>query len=605
MPRRFPEEIAAWRLPERLTVSEHSDKYRVLRQSAKPGPWRTDNTPYLREVMDAFADSDIEEIVLCTGTQVGKTESINNALLYVIHQDPAPSMLVYPTVADAESISKNRLEVMFRACRAVKGRWEERRSTTLEMQFWGMFLALCGANSASSLASKPIRYLFLDEVDKYPPYIGDEGDPINLAKERLKTYTGISKCLMSSTPTVETGNIWTALTSSDDRRTYRVPCPHCGAFQKLEWQRVKWPEDLQALIHDAGGDKAKLRKASQKIRYATWYECSECGQRIADRPEVRMSMLRAGHWESEEPPDGPIRRVGYHLSSLYSPWVSWGRIAAEWVESYQFPEALRNFINSWLAEPWIDKAAKTTIDEVLAKRAANVRGEVPKDAKLLTSGVDVQKDHFWYEVRAWGVGGASWLVDYGRLETWRDVKEAIVDREYSGKLVNLALIDSGYRPDDVYDFCSIYGNVCVPSKGASARMLAPYTIASIDKDAHRALKLIHIDTSHWKNYIWGRIRKPVGDVGSWHIYADCPPEYAEQICSEQRVMTQDRRTGKITEEWRPIGAHAMNHLFDCAVLSAVAADIQGVRYLGDGEREQLETETSPGWIQQPQGWLQR
>jgi len=82
-------------LPEDLTVSEWTDKNRVLDPitSAEPGMFRTDRTPYMRGVMDAFADPFVSDITIMSSTQVGKTESMNNMLGYLIDQDPGPTLL--------------------------------------------------------------------------------------------------------------------------------------------------------------------------------------------------------------------------------------------------------------------------------------------------------------------------------------------------------------------------------------------------------------------------------------------------------------------------------------------------------------------------------
>ena len=156
--------------PEDLAISEWAEKYRLLdsKASALPGPWRNAMTPYLAGVMDALQDYGTEEIVLCKAAQLGGTEAILNALGYIIQQDPSPTMVVYPSDVLAESVSKNRILPMVMASPPLRGRFQALESKRLELQFDGMYLSLVGSNSPSNLASKAIRFLFLDEVDKYP-----------------------------------------------------------------------------------------------------------------------------------------------------------------------------------------------------------------------------------------------------------------------------------------------------------------------------------------------------------------------------------------------------------------------------------------------------
>jgi phage terminase large subunit GpA-like protein len=92
-----------------LTVSQWADKYRALSQraSAESGPWRTERTPYLREIMDCLSPSSpVERTVFMKGAQIGGTECGNNWIGYVIHQAPGPMMAIQPTVEMAKRNSK-------------------------------------------------------------------------------------------------------------------------------------------------------------------------------------------------------------------------------------------------------------------------------------------------------------------------------------------------------------------------------------------------------------------------------------------------------------------------------------------------------------------
>ena len=225
-------------------------------------------TPYLVGIMDAFNDYGIEEIVFCKPTQVGGTEALQNMLGYVVSEDPAPTMIVYPTEVLAKSISENRLQPMLRLSPATKDKFHDLESSLLELQFDGMYLSLAGSNSPSGLASKACRYLFLDEVDKYPGSTKREADPIKLARERTKTFSHNRKIFVTSTPTLREGHIWTALQGVDVERHYFVPCPHCGEYIELKWSQVRFPDE-EGMSYQ---DRAEL---------AT-YACQVCGCIIND-----------------------------------------------------------------------------------------------------------------------------------------------------------------------------------------------------------------------------------------------------------------------------------------------------------------------------------
>ena len=175
--------------PEQLTVSEWAEKYRILdaKSAAMPGPWSNDVTPYLKGVMDEFNNYETEKIVFVKPTQVGGTEALQNMIGYIVMQDPAPTMIVYPTDTLAKSISENRLQPMLKATPEIAKKFDD-TSPLLELHFDGMYLTLAGSNSPSGLASKPIRFLMMDEVDKYPGASNKEANPIKLATERTKTF---------------------------------------------------------------------------------------------------------------------------------------------------------------------------------------------------------------------------------------------------------------------------------------------------------------------------------------------------------------------------------------------------------------------------------
>lgn len=591
-----PLEVLAFKPPENITVSEWADKYRILdsRSSARPGKWKTSTTPYLREIMDQLTNPAVEEVTVRAAAQVGKTEVIFNALGYCISQDQAPAMIVYPTVDIGEWTSDNRIRPFLLSSPDISGRFIEQKSQKRDLQFPGMSIAISGANSAASLASRPIRYLFMDEVDKYPPYLGDEGDPESLAEERTKSFHN-RFIFRASTPTTTRGRVNMAYNSADIRLKFQVPCPHCGKHQELMFRQIKWLDDLKEEYKECKGDPQKIAKVAQNVLSSAWYECVYCGGRIEDKH--KQEMLRGGHWASDEEPDYEPRKVAYHISSLYAPWVTFGEVAAEFLRSKPFPEKLRNFINSWLGEPWEERVRKDATFEREGKEGTHERGVVPKDAYFLTAAVDVQKDHFWWELKAWGMGLTSWTVDYGVLDTWDEVENVIIngawhrEHDHQEMIVRLAGIDTGFRTEEVYEFCARHADVCVPTKGSSRALKAPYTRTTIEADTTRTkfkgtLAVYILDTAYYKDFLFARLYKDPTEPGSWSVFKECPDEYWQQIMSEQKVIRYDRKKGIEFEVWEKVSAHIDNHMLDCAVINAFCAERAGVRHL----REEAEVQ---------------
>ena len=284
-----------------LTISQWADKYRALSQraSSEPGQWRTDRTPYLREIMDCLSPmSGIERVVFMKGAQIGGTECGNNWIGYVIHQAPGPMMAVQPTVEMAKRNSKQRIDPLIEESEVLAKLVSDPRSrdsgnTVLSKEYPGGVLVMTGANSAVGLRSMAARYLFLDEVDGYPGDVDGEGDPINLAMARTRTFAR-RKVFLVSTPKITGMSRIEAAYEESDRRRYFVPCPTCREFQVLKFSQLRWPK----------GDSER-----------TVYVCEHCGQEIQNHQ--KQWMLPRGAWRATAKGDG--KTAGFHLSSLYSP----------------------------------------------------------------------------------------------------------------------------------------------------------------------------------------------------------------------------------------------------------------------------------------------
>lgn len=530
-----------------------------------PGPWRNSKTPYLAGIMDEFCRYETKEIVLAKATQLGGTEALFNMLGWVIQQDPSPSMVVYPSDVLGESISVNRIQPMLRLSPPLRERWRQKESTKTELQFEGMYLTIVGSNSPANLASRPVRFLFLDEVDKYPGATKKEADPIKLARERTKTFHN-SKVFMTSTPTLKSGHIWQALEEADAEKHFFVPCPHCEKMIELKFRQLVFP-DGEGLSYT---DRAELAS----------YVCQECGAIITDQD--KMMMMRYGEWRTVRQSAAVPHTVAFWINTLYSPFVRFSEVAREFLLSKDDPDTLQNFTNSWLAEPWEDTKLKTDSETVLERQTDIPELEVPEWAKLLTGGVDVQENCVYWTIRAWGNYLTSQCIAHGQALSFAEVERAMnllySKRDGSQLAVQLALIDSGDNTDAVYDFCASNSDWALPSKGASHPMTTHFRLSAVNRTDSRAygMKLVLIDTGKYKDMIAGRMRKKNGS-GSWMVYQGCDMEYAEQVTSEHKVNV--RSGNRVRQEWRLKSSHADNHYLDCEVYAMCAADMLGARSL--------------------------
>lgn len=402
-PRCAQEVMRRFQPREALSVSTWADRHRVLsgKAASEPGPWRTERTPYLREIMEALSvESDVEEVVLWAGTQLGKSETCNNWIGYSIDHNPGPILLVQPTLDLAKRYSKQRVASLIGSTPVLREKVQPARArdsgnTLLEKEFDGGILVIAGANSAAGLRSMPARDLLFDEIDAYPLSIDDEGDPISIAEKRQDTFAR-RKRLKTSTCTIKGESRIEQAFDGSDRRRYFVPCPDCGEHQVLRWANLRWQAEEPT-----------------DVRYA----CEHCGALIeeSNKPE----MLACGEWRAE----APISRVrGYWISSLYSPlgWLSWAAIVREFLEAKVALDAgdqtlLQVWTNTRLAETWELQGNKVAEAEVQKRAEPYALRTVPRGVLVMTAAVDVQGDRLEVKVLGWGRGEECWVLDYAKL----------------------------------------------------------------------------------------------------------------------------------------------------------------------------------------------
>ena len=567
--------LTAFRPPDSMSVSAWADKNRVMtrEESSISHNWETANTPYLEKIMNCLNDDYIQEIVFLKPTQIGGTECGINIIMYIMDQMPQRMIYIMPIDRDAEQFSEYRLQPAIKNCKQLEGKFDVGSPDDM-LSFTGGFVKLVSAQTPSGLAQWPVGIIIMDEMDKYPERAGREASPIALAEERTKNWPN-RKVFKWSTPVLKSGHIMTAYEKTEVRYKFYVPCPYCGKYQALDWHQVKFDSDMDIT----------------EIEFNTYYECSSCGGHILDKHKPQM--LRSGRWVPQNEIKGRPRSVGFSLNSLYSPWVSFGRMAKEFMKSKDDPKLLQNFINSWLGEPWETKAAKLDIDIVLQKKTECPMNIVPKWAKILVGGVDCQQGYFYWLVRAWGSGMTSQLVAYGRARSYEDLSE-IMDHVYAGEdgtkwIVNLYAVDTGYDTDNVYDYCHQHFGIAIPVKGSSRQMLARYRISYIYPKANslkqRPELLYEVDTDQYKNMIATRLNKPLGQ-GAFMLNADTDAEYAAQITSEHRVV--EIKGGREVETWKQKTSSSPNHWWDCEVYAALAADLLHVRNFDDVEQMPVE-----------------
>jgi len=590
--------VAGFKPDPREPMSKWADQYRMLNQTyaAEPGRWRTERTPYLREIMDAFSPSSrCEFVTIMKGAQLGFTEALTNMIGYIIHRAPGPAMMVQPTQNLAKRYSKQRLATMIQDMPVLSGlvadpRARDSGNTTLAKAFDGGVLFIAGANSAADLRSVPVRYLLLDEVDAYPYDVDDEGDPIELAVNRTKTFAR-RKILIGSTPTVKDVSRVEREYIKGDQRRYQVPCPHCETMQELKWEHVKWEKD-----------ENKQHRPETAI-----YACPHCGGVIEEYQ--KREMLQRGEWVASAPENNyRDSRRSYHISSLYSPWESWANLVQKWIDAQQDPHLLKTFLNTALGECWDEEANRVDMHDLQRRAEDYPLRTIPMGGLMVTAGVDVQDNRLEATLWAWGRGEEAWAIDYqvffgdpASPALWEELDQYLLrDLEHeSGSVVQLrgAAVDTGgHHTQQVYDFCRVRKHRhIIAIKGQSTRN-KPVVGRPTNQDITTRGKTIRGGVQLWpvgsdtaKQVIYGRFGIDEG-AGRMHYSAELPDEFYAQLTAE-KLVTRYHKGHPRTEWVKP--SHRRNEVLDCTVYALAAAYHLGINKFRERDWAALENLVQP------------
>jgi phage terminase large subunit GpA-like protein len=576
------------RPPPKVNVWQWADKYRFLspESAAEHGKWRT--LPFQRGPLEAISDPKTYRIVIKSATQLLKTEMILNSIGYFAHQDPGPILVLQPRDADAKAFSKERVAPMIRDTPVLREIFSESKSRTAdntieEKLFRGGMLALTSAGSPGNLARRAIRFLFADEIDKYPPSAGAEGNPISLARKRLSTFRHRKKEILTCSPTLAGSEIDRAYEASDKREFY-VPCPSCGHVQSMMlkfWTQVIWDE--------------KLPTREEQARSAQ-YHCEACKTEWNDA--ARWKAIELGQWQASVPFNGI---AGFWISELYSPWKQLSEIVLDFLAKKDNAEDLKTFVNTTLAENWIEKGEAPEWETLLNRRETYQVGRVPEGGLFLTAGVDVQRDRLELEVVAWGRNRESWSIDYQILEgktsdpaVWKKLEALRASTYPTPSGVELPIsrmfVDSGdgTTTNDVYLWVRQQppGQV-VAIKGSDRSILpvgqpSPVEVTDRGKKIKHGIKIRLVNVSFFKSELYAhlKLRPPTEEERAQGL--GCPPGYChfpcganygdehfKQLCAEQLISRANRRTGRTKVEWQQM--RPRNESLDCRTYARAAA----------------------------------
>jgi phage terminase large subunit GpA-like protein len=439
--------------------------------------------------------------------------------------------------------------------------------------FPGGALTLVGANSPAGLASRPIRVILCDEVDRYPSSAGTEGDPIQLARKRTSTFWN-RKIVLVSTPTNKGASRIEEAYDKSDKRKFWVPCKHCGHEQLLRWGNVKWT-----------GDEPD----------SAMYECDEC--HVLWSENDRRWSIKRGKWIAEEPFKGI---AGFWINALYSPWTSLADGVREFLAVRKSPEQLRVWVNTYLGETWEDQGE--TLDDIeLSQRREDFGEFYPAEVVLLTCGVDVQQDRLEMQITGWGMDDETYVTEYKTIygdpadpSTWETLSANLfrVFETHDGRQLGIraiAIDSGGSHTQTVYKYCKANsGRRVFAIKGVGGER--PLVTKPSKNNSVKCL-LFPVGVDNAKDLLMARLRVTEPGAGYVHFSDTLNDEYFKMLTAEKVVLKYHKGFAKRTY----IKIRPRNEALDCFVYSIAAyailnVDINAMARRIESEREVEEND---------------
>jgi phage terminase large subunit GpA-like protein len=568
--------------PRQITVSEWAAENLYLSSEYSSQPGRITPFAFQREPMDTFSDPCVLQTVIKGAVQILKTVCNQAAIAWSIDVDPGPTLVVNEREEDAEAFGKERVDPMIRDSPRLRGKVKESgtrksKNTLREKWFPGGMLAITFAGKAGNLARRSIRYLVCEEEDKWPLSASGRGDPFAMAWARTDTFKGKRKAIRSSSPSRVGSPIDKAYEASDQRQWFAV-CPYCQHAQSLMekfFTRVRYDESLPTVEEQAA---------------TALYHCESCDRGWDDL--TRRAAVEAGEWRASRRFAGI---AGFWISSLYSPWVDLQDVVLEYLKKKDQPMELMQFTNERLAENWVE-AGESVQWEALLKRCEEYPvGVVPRGGLFVTCGADVQWDRIEGEKVAWGRDRENWSVDYRIFEGdtaddevwlrfWSWVYDPVPTEGGSLMPTSRCFVDAGdgSRSAVVYDQVRRQpSGIVVAIKGTTRGLLPVSQPSAVDvtvagRKIRGGLKIKLVLVDFFKSELYADFPKEMALDGKrpkglchWPKGQYYGEEHFKQVCAEQLVTWQEKRTGRVRREWRK--KRSRNEALDCRVYARAAA----------------------------------
>jgi phage terminase large subunit GpA-like protein len=517
--------------------------------------WSSAYTPYVREIMHWARRPGKGEFWIKKSSQVGFTMAVLIIICWMIVHRPGNVAYAIDSVHEARNISKTRLKKWIELNNILDAIGEDVDDmSNLTYFFRGMTVYLLGAFSKGGWANKSIVLFILDELDKHP-YIEGEGTTVSLARERCKRPKN-AKIIGFSTP--GEGDQITTEHAKGTCEEIRIPFPCCGHYQALKWEAFTFGTKEFKDLAD-GYDR-------EKVEHGAYFKCELCGGRLFDR-QKSAAMQRYQAVPTNDAATGRIRSL--HIWDAYSPFVTFGQLALEWLDAQGDVTLLERFMRGRRGEKYEKSGRILKHSDILACRGPYRRGTVPFVPILLCQTIDLQNDVQKAVKIAIDAKGnlhvIDWFVSLVLSECVSWAFEPVTGPDGNPLVVTDGFIDEGYRTMDVRRTCMENLPVFWPVKGRSGVQVREMIGTSFQWVDGEELLTYHIADDQFKWQLLNLIsdREKRARRGETLIFfpedVDADDDFIEEMCAERPVKKKNKM-GREKWEWEKTGP---NDFWDC------------------------------------------
>lgn len=603
--------------------------------SALPGKFSFDTTPYWREAIDCGSPyHPAKEVTIMSGAQVGKTAGVILGLIgYSIKENPG-NMMLLTGHSDLSEEAMIKVDGMIDQCglrdliksTTLRAKNSRTGDTNKSKEFPGGSLKVGSVSNHKLLRQHDIMIMIVDDFDAAPASSKHAGSTREMVQQRTAAYAHKRKIYWVSSPeTKEHSNI-EATFLMGDQRYYNVPCPKCGDFIVLKWSiPIEGSNETAGIYYE--------HKNGRVIKDSVGYVCQSCGGFFDDTHKYEMNLN--GLWvptcEAKEE-----NHYSYQISSLYSPpyMDGWAKLAQQHLNANPdggktIERKMQAFVNLRLGETYERKGSDIKANTLQKNCRKYDPGVIPDQMSmddgngrivLLTCAADVngklEDGRLDYEIVGWSESGSSYSIQHGSIgtfvpafrrkekeeetrEKWtyehhkpnsvwpkfKEILDTVFETDTGRKMkIFISGVDTGYLDEYIWPFIDGFNGFCTGLKGDGLEE----SVTRYGKDSRifkhgqsrKNLYLLHVNQlkenlSEQVAINWNKKEKQ--EAGFMNFPSPSKglyqyENYFKHYEAEHRVV-EDKGDMSVGYAWKKKIGNWENHLFDCRVYNMALKEI--------------------------------